>query len=82
MLAAGIVTSIVVTLLWVSATNAFMHLRPAENRFRAMLVGYLLSLPVVFLTFGFLAWTAVFAAGRHGGESWALGLAHLLQFRA
>ena len=45
----GIITAILATLIWVLAQVFAMHLRPAENRFKAMLAGYLASLPLVFI---------------------------------
>jgi hypothetical protein len=36
-----------VSALWISIQIIWMHVRPAENRFKAMLTGYLLSLPFV-----------------------------------
>jgi hypothetical protein len=43
----GIMVAFAVGLLWILVQNLLMHVRPAENRFRAMVIGYLLSLPLV-----------------------------------
>jgi hypothetical protein len=64
----GILSSILATLVWVVALNAFMHVRPAEKRFTAMLTAFLLSLPLVALIFLCLP--------RGATESRLMGLIH------
>ena len=51
MFAHGLLAAVAVTCVWVILQNAFMHFRPANNRFRAMLVGYLVSIPFVFVCY-------------------------------
>lgn len=46
---AGIVLAALVSLLWIIAQNLWMHWRPAANRFGAMLAGYLVSLPALWI---------------------------------
>jgi hypothetical protein len=43
--------AIVVSVAWILVQNLIMHVRPAEHRFGAMLLGYLFSLPFVFLAY-------------------------------
>jgi hypothetical protein len=50
----GVMVATVVSVAWILVQNLIMHLRPAENRFGAMLLGYLLSLPFVFLAYRWL----------------------------
>ncbi len=50
----GLLTGLVSTLLWVVAQNLWMHLLPTPRRFRAMVLGYLLSLPLVFFVYRWL----------------------------
>ena len=72
MMAQGIIVAVIVSAAWILAQNLFMHLRPAENRFNAMVVGYLLSLPCVFVAY---RWMPPLLPGS-GSESPALGLFH------
>ncbi len=44
---AGIISAVLATALWISAQLLIMRLKPSERRFRAMLRGYLSSLPLV-----------------------------------
>ncbi|HUI07359.1 MAG TPA: hypothetical protein VL486_10190 [Verrucomicrobiae bacterium] len=81
MMAQGIIVAAVVSAAWILAQNLFMHVRPAENRFKAMVVGYLLSLPFVLLVYH---WTPS-PVPESVTESPALGLfqaylLHLLLF--
>ena len=78
----GIITAVLVTLLWVLAQVLVMHIRPAGNRFKAMLAGYLASLPLVFV---FSLWItpllAPSAAASAGGPPlFHACLSHLLLF--
>ena len=43
----GLFIAIVVSLLWISAQICLAHLQPPRSRFKAMLFGYLASLPLV-----------------------------------
>lgn len=45
----GVFVAVVVTFAWISCQIAIMHIRPASNRFKAMLSGYLASLPLVVI---------------------------------
>ena len=50
-MARGVLIAIIVTALWAGLQIAFMHVRPARNRFFSMLTGYLFSLPLVPLLY-------------------------------
>lgn len=80
MVAHGIFVAVAVTVIWVVLQNVLMHFRPAENRFGAMLSGYTLSLPFVFVTYHWLppASPAISEAMQH--ESYAMGLFHAYFF--
>lgn len=43
----GIILAISSSALWITIQIIWLHIRPAENRFKAMLIGYLASLPVL-----------------------------------
>lgn len=78
----GLIAATLVTLIWVLAQVFVMHLRPAENRFKAMLAGYLASLPLVFI---FARWIAPLlapapAAAAGGSPVFHAYLSHLLLF--
>ena len=78
----GLIAATLVTLIWVLAQVFVMHLRPAENRFKAMLAGYLASLPLVFI---FARWVAPLlapapAAAAGGSPIFHAYLSHLLLF--
>lgn len=47
----GILTAVVVSLIWMMLQLFAMHIRPARNRFYAMLTGYLGSLPFVYAAY-------------------------------
>jgi len=74
MMAQGIFVALLVSIAWIIVQNALMHWRPAENRFSAMLTGYVLSLPFVWITYRFLP------ARDAGIESPLLGLFHAYFF--
>jgi hypothetical protein len=81
MMARGIIVAVLVSAAWILIQNVVMHPRPAENRFRAMVVGYLSSLPFVWLAYRWMPTLAPVS----GAESPALGLfqaylLHLLLF--
>lgn len=42
----GITAGFLASLLWIGAHTGWMHIRPAHNRFKSMLAGYLVSLPL------------------------------------
>ena len=42
----GIFAGCLVSILWIGAHIGWMHIRPAENRFKSMLAGYLISFPL------------------------------------
>ena len=41
----------IISFAWMALHIGFMHIRPAENRFRSITLGYLLSLPFIFLAY-------------------------------
>ena len=43
----GTLIALLVSMLWIGVQMIWMHIRPAPNRFRSMLRGYLVSLPLV-----------------------------------
>jgi len=47
----GVVIALLVSALWMSAQVIAMQIRPAAHRFRSMLLGYLVSLPFVYLCY-------------------------------
>ncbi len=74
-MAQGILTAILVTLVWVFGHIGLMQFRPAENRIGSMTRGYLISLPFVFIVYRWFPWPAALAAaGAH--EAWLMGLLH------
>ena len=73
MTAHGLFAALIVSAAWILAQNLLMHLRPAENRFKAMVVGYLGSLPFVYATY---RWLPVCPSQ----ESLAMGLFHAYFF--
>ena len=76
----GVFAAIVVTLAWVFLQNLLMFVRPAENRFRAMLTGYLLSLPFVFPVYRWLPALGFVDAGGAATESPYMGFFHAYLF--
>lgn len=77
----GILTAAIVTAAWIAIQILWMHVKPTENRFKAMLLGYVLSLPFVIVAFEWLPGLA--AVPLH--EPWGIGLffayfLHLLLF--
>jgi hypothetical protein len=50
----GITVALAVSFVWIFVQNLLMHVRPAENRFKAMVVGYVLSLPFVYAGYRWL----------------------------
>ena len=72
-MAAGLFIAVIVTLAWVVLQIGLMHVRPAENRIRSMTLGYVISLPFVFVAYRWLPLPASIASAS-AGESWAMGL--------
>ena len=80
MMAQGIIVAVVVSLVWIVLQNLLMHWRPSENRFRAIVVGYLLSLPFVYVTYRWMPALTSSAAAATNLESPSLGLFHAYFF--
>ena len=84
-MARGLVIAVGVTAIWVFLQNLLMHFWPANNRFRAMVGGYMLSLPLVSLGYYWLPEVPGLSTQFMPSEAWSLGLihahlAHLLLF--
>lgn len=47
----GLLAGGVSTLFWVAAQNVWMHIRPTPRRFHAIVLGYIVSLPLVFFVY-------------------------------
>jgi len=80
----GVCAAVITTAVWISIQILAMHIRPAENRFKTMLAGYLLSIPLVAAAYLLIPWPAVVAEQVAGEAAW-LGwlhayLCHLLCF--
>lgn len=74
----GLLTAVVVSLAWMVLHLAAMHLRPARNRFYAMLTAWLCSLPIVFAAY---RWLPLPADAQSVGDGWfGLGLFHAYLF--
>jgi hypothetical protein len=80
MMAHGIIIAIAVSLIWILLQNLLMHFRPAEDRFGAMLRGYALSLPLVFVAYQWLPPMSAVVADATQRESYAMGLFHAYFF--
>lgn len=76
MLAHAILAALIVSIVWIVLQNLLMHCRPTENRFRAMALGYLLSLPFVFVVFWLLPPFSRGIAVTMRHESFLMGLLH------
>lgn len=50
----GIITASIVSALWITIQILVMHIKPVENRLKAMFLGFAFSLPFVYLTFQWL----------------------------
>ena len=72
-MAAGILTAVVLTVAWIMTHLAWMHVRPARNRLRAMTLAYLASLPFTVPLLRYLASTWLPAGD---GEAAGVGLTH------
>ena len=66
----GLLTAVTVTAVWITIQILWMHIKPAANRFNAMLLGYVLSLPLVYVAFQWFPGLA--ATPLH--EPWGIGL--------
>jgi hypothetical protein len=76
----GVIVAAMVSVVWILLQNFLMHVRPAENRFRSMLSGYLVSLPVVFLAYRWLPPFSARIAESMATESSAMGIIHAYLF--
>jgi hypothetical protein len=80
MTAQGIIAAIAVSTLWIVLQNVLMHFRPAEDRFGAMLKGYAISLPFVFVGYHWLPPFSEAIADAMRVESYWMGLFHAYFF--
>jgi hypothetical protein len=76
----GIMAAFVVTITWIVLQNLLMFARPAENRFRAMLLGYLLSVPFVYVAYRWFVQLPFPAGSPSATESPRLGWIHAYFF--
>jgi len=76
----GVFAAVMVSFGWIFLQNLLMFVRPAENRFRAMLTGYILSLPFVFPVYRWMAALCLVDAGGAATESPYMGLFHAYFF--
>ena len=74
----GLLTALVSTLLWVSLQNLWMHVRPSPRRFRAIVTGYLMSIPLVFLVYQWMPVCCETSPQEAPGLGWLQ--AYLLHF--
>lgn len=72
----GIVVAILVSVAWIVLQNVLMHWRPAENRFLAMVLGYLVSLPLVYVVYRWLPQLSDGIAAAMRAEAPSMGLFH------
>ncbi len=72
----GLFVAMLVSLVWILLQNLSMHFRPMENRFKPMVLGYLLSLPFVFVFYRWLPPLSVTIASMMQSEAWGMGLFH------
>jgi hypothetical protein len=71
MMVHGLIVAVVVSLGWILLQNLLMHVRPSENRMLAMVTGYLMSLPFVFVLY---RWMPMVGGTMGHSESFAMGL--------
>jgi hypothetical protein len=76
----GITVALVVSFVWILVQNLLMHVRPAENRFKAMVIGYVLSLPFVYAGYRWLPSMFCGAAEAMQGQATGMGLYHAYFF--
>ena len=75
----GVMSALVVTFVWVLLQNLLMHICPSRNRFAAMVVGYVLSLPFVYVSYrGWPELSTWLTGGR--AESNTMGIFHAYFF--
>jgi hypothetical protein len=67
----GLLIAVLVTAAWMLAQIGAMHIRPARNRLKSMALGYVVSLPFVYLA---CRWFLP------AGAAWAPGLLHAYVF--
>jgi hypothetical protein len=72
----GIIIAVMVTAAWILLQNLAMLIRPVENRFRAMVVGYLMSLPLIIIAYRWMPPISLGVADGLRLESPQLGLFH------
>jgi hypothetical protein len=76
----GILAAVVVSLCWIVLQNLVMFAKPAENRFRAMLFGYLLSVPFVHFVYQWFRELPFPPGSPSAAESPRLGFIHAYFF--
>jgi len=76
----GIWAATLVSASWIILQNLLMFARPAENRFRVMLVGYLMSLPFVLVVYYYFLQLPFPSGSPSATESPKLGLIHAYFF--
>ena len=72
----GILIAIGISVAWIGLQNLWMHVRPSLNRFQPMLIGYLSSLPILWIA---LRWIPASAESPWLGSIHAF-VFHLLIF--
>lgn len=72
----GIIAGGLVSILWIGTHIVWMHIRPAENRFKSMLSGYLISLPLTALVCLWVSAWQWLQSWTLGTETLALALLH------
>lgn len=50
----GIIAASIVSAIWITIQILVMHLKPCQNRLKAMFLGFVLSLPLVYVVFQWL----------------------------
>ena len=79
-MAHGIIVALGISAIWILLQNLLMHFRPAQDRFGAMLKGYALSLPFVFVAYHWLPPLSLAIARAMQQEAYAMGLIHAYFF--
>ncbi len=77
----GIMAATLVSLLWILLQNLLMFAHPAENRFRAMWIGFLISLPFVYAAYRWFLQLPFPPGSPSAMESPRLGLIHAYFFQ-
>ena len=78
-MARGIVIAFIISMLWILVQIALMHIKPARRRFRAMLLGYLLSMPLVYAAYCWMP-LPFLVTDISSQEAWSMGLFHAFFF--